>query len=91
MLRRVGVEAGDLPDAEQILWPDNAPAVGVFMAMQTQWQVGGMGEAVGMRYESLEPVFQALGIKKSARRRVFHDLRVMEAEALAALSESRGS
>lgn len=59
--------------------------------MQTQWQVNGEGEPMGMRYESLAPVFRAMGIKKRARRRVFHDLRVMEAEALAALSESRDS
>jgi hypothetical protein len=91
MLSHIGAEAGDLPDAELLVWPDNAPAVGVFVAMQTQWQVNGEGEPMGMRYESLAPVFQAMGIKKGARRRAFQDLRVMEVEALVALSESRGS
>lgn len=56
-------------------------AVNVFIAMGTQWQMGMRG-AVGLRYEALPPVFDALRVPRGDRPQVFADVRVMEQEAL---------
>ena len=77
--------AGDEPQDTEC-WPDNWPALQVFSALGTQWSVA-YGGYVGLRYEALQPVFDACGIKKKARAELFHALRIMENEALSVINE----
>jgi hypothetical protein len=78
----------DIPDAEYEVWPDNWPAFLLFEAMSTQWRVG-MGGATGLDYNALPPVASMLGMKRREIPEVFHDIRVMEAEAMLVMSESK--
>lgn len=56
--------------------------------MSTQWRIGAIG-ATGLDYVALPAVMCLLGIPKKSRQTVFQDLRVMEAEALLVMSESK--
>lgn len=55
--------------------------------MSTQWNVGAEAAVVGLRYESLPFVMQALGVKSKDRRELLAALRVMEKEALAMFNQ----
>ncbi|WP_256577697.1 MULTISPECIES: DUF1799 domain-containing protein [unclassified Pseudomonas] len=79
--------SGDFDDEVEI-WPDVWPAFCVLDAMSTQWRVG-MGGAVGLDYAALPVVFKLHQVRKKDRPSVFSDLRVMEAEALACMAESK--
>ncbi|TCL26812.1 uncharacterized protein DUF1799 [Azotobacter chroococcum] len=68
------------------MWPDNWPALSVFLDMDTQWRVG-MSGPVGLDYSALEPVMRLQGVKKRARQDVFAAVRIMEAEALRVMRE----
>ncbi|VVO93724.1 hypothetical protein PS732_02493 [Pseudomonas fluorescens] len=78
----------DIPEDEYDVWPDNWPAFLLFEAMSTQWRVG-MGGATGLDYNALPPVASMLGMKRREIPEVFHDIRVMEAEAMLVMSESK--
>lgn len=78
----------DIPDEEYEVWPDNWPAFLLFEAMSTQWRVG-MGGAVGLDYNAIKPVASMIGLKRDELAIAFPDLRMMEAEALLVMSESR--
>ncbi|MBJ2282281.1 DUF1799 domain-containing protein [Pseudomonas sp. MF6767] len=78
----------DIPDVEYEVWPDNWSAFLLFEAMSTQWRVG-MGGATGLDYNALPPVASMLGMKRREIPEVFHDIRVMEAEAMLVMSESK--
>ena len=56
--------------------------------MSTQWRVG-MGGVIGLDYTAIPPTGSMLGMKRKEITEVFHDLRVMEAEALLVMSESK--
>lgn len=65
------------------VWPENAPALEVFLAMQTQWERNGMtGRYTGLRYASLPVVMRFSRIAKADRARVFDDIRIMEIAVL---------
>ena len=78
----------DIPDEEYEVWPDNWPAFLLFEAMSTQWRVG-MGGAVGLDYNAIKPVASMIGLKRAELLEAFPDLRMMEAEALLVMSESK--
>ncbi|MBW1249787.1 DUF1799 domain-containing protein [Pseudomonas tolaasii] len=78
----------DIPDEEYEVWPDNWPAFLLFEAMSTQWRVG-MGGAVGLDYNTIKPVASMIGLKRAELTQAFPDLRMMEAEALLVMGESR--
>lgn len=78
----------DIPDEEYEVWPDNWPAFLLFEAMSTQWRVG-MGGAVGLDYNAIKPVAGLIGLKRTELTQAFPDLRMMEAEALLVMGESR--
>lgn len=66
----------------------NWPAVRVFLAADTQWRTAGMsGQPIGLDYVALHLAARALGVRWTAR--LLWRLRVIEAEALAALAERR--
>ncbi len=65
----------------------------LFMGMATQWKTAsgmGGGMRIGLEYGALELVARALEIAYPLERRVFTDLRMMEAEALSIWSRRRG-
>lgn len=78
----------DIPDEEYEVWPDNWPAFLLFEAMSTQWRVGMRG-AVGLDYNAIKPVASMMGLKRAELTQAFPDVRMMEAEALLVMSESR--
>lgn len=68
------------------VWPDNRPAVLVFLAMRTQWRVG-MSGCTGLDYAALGEVWERVGIDAADRSAVFADLQHVERGALAAMHE----
>lgn len=83
-MRAWGFEPEDFaPPAVQV-WPDNVPAVRVFLAMQTQWHVA-MGGRTGLIYAALPEVWRRLKVPPGERDAIFHDLQFLEAAALAAM------
>ncbi|WP_211230895.1 DUF1799 domain-containing protein [Chitinilyticum aquatile] len=71
----------DEPAEEIEVYPENWPALQVFLAMQTQWRVG-MAGATGLDYTALPAVFELTGVKKRDRPDTFERLRVLEIETL---------
>lgn len=86
-LEACGLTLADLEEPPLAIWPDNAAAVRAFLLLGTQWMLAPTRGVVGLRYEALPAVWEALRIRRKARRRVFADLRVMEAAALTMLNE----
>ncbi|HEX8591753.1 MAG TPA: DUF1799 domain-containing protein [Pseudomonas sp.] len=82
-----GLSADDLDDTVEV-FPDNWTAFLALDAMGTQWRVG-MAGPTGLDYGSLPAVLSLLDIPKKTRKSIFQDLRVMEAEALLVMSESK--
>jgi hypothetical protein len=84
-------ELAKLPaeDAEDLLelgLDDEGPAIGLFCALNTQWNTAGLaGVRTGLKYEAIKPTAEALQIDASPG--VFLDLRIMEDEALKLVSE----
>lgn len=70
------------------VWQPYWQAFSVFEAMSTQWRTG-MGGASGLDYAAIPAVMSLCGIRKKDRDDVFHDLRIMEAEALAVMAEQK--
>lgn len=72
------------------VWPDNLPAVNVFVAMSTQWRTG-MSGPTGLDYSALPVVRQAQDppIPKADWPDTFDALRVLEGEALSVMNEAR--
>jgi hypothetical protein len=70
------------------LWLENQTPFEVFVALQTQWRVG-MGGPTGLDYAAVPVVLELYQVAPESRRRVFDDVRVMEAEALKVFSDGR--
>jgi hypothetical protein len=84
------------PEPIEIEDEDEGRAVGLFLALDTQWSwmpsaiiggSGGLPVRSGLRYEAIPPLAAALGITVDAV--VMRDLQVMETAALTALAEAR--
>ncbi|MGE8045438.1 DUF1799 domain-containing protein [Pseudomonas monteilii] len=77
----------DLPEQPVEVWPDAWPAFRLFEALGTQWRQGS-GRPTGLDYGVVPAVASMLGIERHVMAALFSDLRVMEAEALAAMAET---
>ncbi len=66
------------------VWPENADAVGLFMACQTQWRQDAAGGPTGLDYAALEAVMRMHKVKD--KRAMLGDIRAMEYAALEALN-----
>lgn len=84
----LGLTAADLDDGETDIWPVNLTATNVFVAMTTQWQHG-FGGPTGLKYESLPVVFRMIGIPRKEWTDTFECLRLMEAEAMRVMQETK--
>lgn len=85
------VKGKKVPKAFRVL-PENAGAVNVFRAAETQWRSVSVGMGgtflAGLDYAALPAIFEALEIANRAK--VFKQLQVMERAALSAMREERG-
>nr|WP_301539364.1 DUF1799 domain-containing protein [Methylomonas sp. ZR1] len=66
---------------------ENWESVMVFLSLDTQWQIGAMGEVIGLNYAGVESVFRIKRIKN--REALFDDLQIMERAAVTAFREQR--
>jgi hypothetical protein len=70
----------DSPTYDFEVFEENWPIVKLFMQMQTQWVVAGMGAFIGFNYQSLEFLFRIEGVEN--QREMLADLQAMEVAAL---------
>lgn len=82
-----GVESGE-GDGSFEVWPENWPALLLFMDVQTQWNTDS-GAFVGLRYEAVEAVMRIRRMKD--RDALLDDLRVMEYAALEVMNAKAGT
>ncbi len=73
---------GDQPPAFRV-FPTNWPAMQVFMAMDTQWDVIPPGILVRLIYEAMPAVMDMLGVRKRSRCDIFKRVRIIEKAVLA--------
>jgi hypothetical protein len=80
---------------EFAVWPENEPALRVFLAMETQWRPLPMGMAgsqpQGLEYTALPAVMEFCGIEPGERGKVFKQLQIMEDAALTAMRKERAN
>jgi len=69
------------------VWPDAWTAFCLFEALGTQWRLGPGGPS-GLDYTAIPGTAKMIGIKRREMAEAFHDLRVMENEALAVMAEA---
>jgi hypothetical protein len=101
-LEAFGARAVDLERAGELqaagvchVYPENWPAVQVFLALATQWRVVAMSTMTtarliqtGLDYTAIEPVMRLFGVKPKRRAAIFQKVRAMEAAALDVLMPS---
>lgn len=86
----VAIDADQRSDDDAfVLWPENVPAVQLWLDAATQWRVG-MAGATGLDYAAVEALLRINGIRGDQRRELFADLRIMEGATLRAWGEDRG-
>ncbi|MCE2910213.1 MAG: DUF1799 domain-containing protein [Burkholderiaceae bacterium] len=66
--------------------PENWPTLLAFLAVQTQWRIGGMGHPVGLDYQGVDVALRRLRIEDPDGE-LFAGLQVMEIAALDAMKE----
>ena len=59
----------------------------MFIRLQTQWNVGGMGGFLGLKYDSVDFIFRTYKIKD--RKEVLDKLQVMEMAAVRELNKEK--
>ena len=68
------------------VWPENWPAVSLFMDCATQWRVS-MSGAYGLDYQAVKAVMDIRGISGADAAAVFDDILILESAALNAMRE----
>lgn len=69
------------------VFEENWPAAEMFLRLSTQWVFAGMGDRIGLNYQSVDFLLRLYPTKK--QRRVFEDLQIMEMGALQAFREGK--
>lgn len=87
-LSAFGLRPEDFGDGAVCVWPDNLGPMNVLIAMATQWRTGAMG-VTGLDYNVLPSVLRLVGIPRGDWPDTFECVRVMEAEAMTVISESK--
>lgn len=64
------------------VWPENAPAVELFLAIQTQWRSSASGGVLGLDYGVAFSVMDLKGIKRGDRLDTLAGLQIMEGRAI---------
>lgn len=66
------------------VWPENWPAVDLFVRVGTQWRVG-MGGASGLDYNVVWRMIDRLRLGAEQEDDLFEDIRHLESESLKAM------
>lgn len=74
-----GFSLDDLDEQVIEIWPDVAPSLNVFKALNTQWRIG-LNGCTGLDYNCIPAVMDLMDIDDRAT--VFDDIRLMESVAL---------
>ncbi|MGN8259516.1 DUF1799 domain-containing protein [Pseudomonas sp. SMSB3] len=82
----LGLTPDDIEEEVVEVWPDAWPAFRLFDALGTQWRVAPGGPS-GLDYTAIPATASMLGINRRDLTNIFPDLRVMEVEAMAVMSE----
>lgn len=70
------------------MWEDNRAAVGLFLALGTQWRSAGMeGEPSGLDYTAIPVTARLRAVRMTPT--LFAEIRIMEHAALTAWAEKR--
>ena len=70
------------------LWPENVPAVLLYLACDTQWRYAGMsGVPTGLDYAGVRAVMDLQAVPSDAHPALFQDLQALEREHLAVSAE----
>ncbi|RQO83484.1 DUF1799 domain-containing protein [Acidovorax sp. FJL06] len=79
-----GLKPSDYPDKIVEIWPEHVDAYRSFVAVSTQWRVGGMGGAPGLDYQAVFSTLASMHRGKSDAERdaIFADLQLIERAAL---------
>lgn len=74
---------------EEVCWvfEENWNSVLFFFALETQWNIGGMGGYIGLNYVAAESAMRLNEIPRRSRKALFADLRIMELAALPVLNK----
>lgn len=70
------------------VWPENAPLLELFVAVQTQWRQGPIGPS-GLDYSGVETALRLMGVKIDAE--MFGFIRLMERAALDCFAKARNN
>jgi hypothetical protein len=81
-----GIPVDAKPSEECVVWEENWDAVTIFLLVDTQWRVAGMGVYMGLDYGVVFNMMELYSI--SDRQGTLEGLRVIEREALALLNKS---
>lgn len=71
----------DFDDGPAEVWPENWPAVQVFLRVNTQWEVGFAGRT-RLIYEAVYPILDRLRLTDTEWLEMLEDISVLEAAAL---------
>ena len=88
-MRAAGYEPEDFEGEEFEVWPENWRVFVLFSRLQTQWSVGGMGGATGLRYEAVYPLLDREAQGAEDWQQLFDDLQTLEGTALKQMSDNR--
>lgn len=77
-----GEEPEDDAEGPLEVWPENWPALGLFMRLQTQWMRDEQRRPLGMRHEAMQAAMAMMKLDDTAR--LYDELVQMEQAALEA-------
>lgn len=68
------------------IWPENKPAIDLFISLSTQWRIG-MNGSTGLDYNVLFTRMDRMKLSDQDYDWLFDDIRVIEAEALKTINK----
>lgn len=73
------------------LWPCNVPTYAIWIRIQSQWRIGGMGERTGLDYSGIETYLRCVERIPPTRQwaEIWGGLQAMEAAALDVWTQQR--
>jgi hypothetical protein len=84
--RPEGTEPGPDLDRPAEVWPENWPALLLFLRLQNQWHRDPEGRRQGLRFEALQSAMWMKDVKRADRPRLFDELVDMQDAALEVLN-----
>jgi hypothetical protein len=84
-LAKLGLRESDVTPPEVDLWPDNWPAVRLFIRYSTQWRAGG-GGPIGLDYNPILHDLDRRNLPSDEYEALFDAVRVIETTALEELN-----